>query len=117
MTKSPRSQPSSAAEGSPREFASTPPPSTPMLDHSFGLQAIMEMQKSLGQLNANVERLISDSKSHGDKIDAMRHQATFIKGGMAASVFFLTVIVGVASFILNAKWEALLTAFKTISKP
>jgi hypothetical protein len=104
------------AAGSPREFATSTPPTNPMLDHSFGLQAIMEMQKSVGQLNANVERLIADSKSQGEKIDGLRHQATFIKGGLAASVFFITVIIAGAGWILNTKWEALLLAFKAVSK-
>jgi hypothetical protein len=81
-----------------------------MLDYSFGLQAIMEMQKSVGELNANVNRLIADVKSHGDKLEDIRHQSSFMKGGLAASVFFITAIVAITGWILNTKWDAVLLA-------
>jgi hypothetical protein len=115
MAKNPP-KPSGGENITPPSLPKTEPPNYAQPGHDFTLQAVMEMRESVGRLNANVERLIADTKSQGDKIDGLRHQSTFIKGGMAASVFFLTVIVGVASFILNAKWEALLLALKTISK-
>ena len=99
----------------PREFATTTPQS-PMLDHSYTLQAVMEMHKTVGEQSANIQRLITDVHGQGDKIDALRHQASFIKGGLAASVFFITVIIGIASWILNAKWDALLLAMKALAK-
>jgi hypothetical protein len=53
-----------------------------MLDHSFTLQAIMEVQKTIGDLTAKTERLISDVAGHGTKIDGIRHQIAFVKGAL-----------------------------------
>jgi hypothetical protein len=114
VVKGPRSS-SSEADTSPREFAATTPPASPMLDYSFGLQAIMEMQKSVGELNANVNRLIVDVKGHGEKLEEIRHQSSFMKGGLAASVFFITAIVAVTGWILNTKWDAVLLAVNKLS--
>jgi hypothetical protein len=47
-----------------------------------------------------VYRLIADAKTQGDKLDRLQHQATFTKGGLAVSVFFITAIVAVAGWIL-----------------
>jgi hypothetical protein len=94
----------------PKEFAVTTPPQTPMLDHSFTLQAVMEMQKTLGELGVKIDRAIDDIKSQVAKVDEIRHQASFIKGGLAASVVFITFIIGIASWVLNAKWDAILNA-------
>lgn len=66
----------------PREFASVPPPTSPMLDYSFTLQAIMEVQKSVAQLTTKTDRLISDVDAHGSKIDTIRNQISFVKGAM-----------------------------------
>jgi hypothetical protein len=52
----------------------------------------------IGKLATKVDRLIEDVRGHGDKIDAVRHQVTFVKGA-------LWVIGGVLAFIgLAAAW-------------
>jgi len=51
-----------------------------MLDHSFTLQAVMELQKSVAGLAAKVDRLIKDVEDQGTKIDGIRHQISFVKG-------------------------------------
>jgi hypothetical protein len=66
-----------------------------MLDYSFTLQAIMEVQKALGDLTAKTERLISDVSGHGTKIDDIRHQISFVKGALWV-VGGLVVIAGTA---------------------
>jgi hypothetical protein len=66
---------------SPREFAITTP-QTQMLDHSFTLQAIMELQKSVAELATKTDRLIRDVDGHGNKIDGVRHQISFVKGAL-----------------------------------
>lgn len=106
----------SQGEETPRGLPDVPPPRFAQPGHDFTLQAVMEMQKTLGDLSAKVERLIGDVKSQGDKVDGLRHQASFIKGGIAVAVFFITGIVTVASFILSAKWDALLAAIKAMPK-
>ena len=62
---------------------SVPPPGqTPMLDHSFTLQAIMELQKTIGDLSAKTDRLITDVAGHGTKIERIGHQISFVKGAL-----------------------------------
>jgi hypothetical protein len=65
----------------PKDFANvTPPPQ--MLDHSFTLQAVMELQKSVVELATKTDRLIKDVEGQGTKIDDVRHQITFVKGAL-----------------------------------
>jgi|HubBroStandDraft_1064217.scaffolds.fasta_scaffold547160_2 hypothetical protein len=67
-----------------------------MLDHSFTLQALMELQKSVAGLMTKTDRLILDVDKHGDKIDAVRQQISFVKGAIwvigAIVVFSMTAI-------------------------
>ena len=53
-----------------------------MLDHSFTLQAIMELQKTIGDLSAKTDRLITDVAGHGTKIERIGHQISFVKGAL-----------------------------------
>jgi hypothetical protein len=64
-----------------REMAVTTP-STPMLDHSFTLQAVMELQKSVAELSTKTERLIRDVENQVAKIDEVRHQISFVRGAV-----------------------------------
>lgn len=68
----------------------------------------------VGKLTANVERLISDVKSQGTKIDEIRHQASYIKGGIAAATAVITVIVTVAGFILSSRWDSAVDALRVV---
>jgi hypothetical protein len=47
------------------------------------LQAVIEMQKSIGELTARTDRLISDVKSQGDKVDGIRLLLAWFGGGSA----------------------------------
>lgn len=59
------------AEEPPTQFASTTPPSTPMMDHSFTLQAIMDLKGTVSALATKADRLIADVAKQGDKIDTV----------------------------------------------
>jgi hypothetical protein len=76
---SPRRQ-SGSEESPPTEFASVPPPSTPMLDHSFTLQAIMDLKARFGSIEAKTDRLIADVKEQGTKLTDIGHQISWVKG-------------------------------------
>jgi hypothetical protein len=65
----------------PEDFAVTSPRS-PMLDHSFTLQAVMELQRTVAQLAIKTDRLIADVDKQGDRIDGVRHQISFVKGAL-----------------------------------
>jgi hypothetical protein len=78
----------------PTDFANVVPAS-PMLDHSFTLQAVMELQKSVVELATKTDRLIKDVEGQGTKIDGVRHQISFVKGA-------LWVVGGILVLILSA---------------
>lgn len=104
-----------STDTAPGALPDMPTPRYAQSSHDFTLQAVMEMQKSLGQLSANVDHLITDVKGHGEKLEAIRHQSSFMKGGLAASVFFITAIIGITGWILNTKWDAVLLAVGKIT--
>lgn len=88
----------------PEGRGDTTPPSMPQMTppfsqsgHDFTLQAVIEMQKSLGELTAKTDRLISDVKSQGDKIDGVRLLLARIGGGAA----LLVVLVGIGTALLR----------------
>jgi hypothetical protein len=69
-----------------------------MLDHSFTLQAIMELQKSVVELATKTDRLIKDVEGQGTKIDGIRHQISFVKG----AVWVIGGLIALA--VLAATW-------------
>jgi hypothetical protein len=53
-----------------------------MMDHSFTLQAIMDLKGSVATLATKVDRLIEDVAKQGGKLDAVQHQISFVRGAM-----------------------------------
>jgi hypothetical protein len=70
----------------------------------------------IGKLTASVDRLVDDVKSHGAKIDDLRHQASFVKGAIYIGVLFIGAFIAIASFFLSTKWEAAVQAIRAIAK-
>ena len=69
------------------------------------LQAVIEMQKSLGMLTAKVDRLVDDVSSQGDKIDGLRTKLVWMTGAGAA----VGALIGALIAVLNAvPWDRLL---------
>ncbi len=73
----------------------------------------------IGKLTATVGRLVDDVKGQGSKLDGLsrqvdgiKRQISFVKGAVWASSAFLTLLVGVVSFFLSSKWNALETAVR-----
>lgn len=79
----------------------TPPATTPMAgvaygmhDHSFTLQAILEMQKTLGKLEASVEKLSESDRETCSKINR-------IEKIMYAAGVVLIIAIAVGGWFLN----------------
>jgi hypothetical protein len=84
------SQKDAPQEITPKSFPETPP-RFQQHGHDFTLQAVMEMQKSLGDLSSKTDRLIADSKSQGEKLDSVRMTMHWVAGGAAMLVFLLGI--------------------------
>lgn len=78
-----------------------PPQTTPvaihsgMADHSFTLQAIMELQKSVGELNSTLQSVRSSVESTKSKVDDLVNWKHKILGGAAV----LAAVVATLGFL------------------
>lgn len=101
MAKNP---PPRSVDTPPTDFASAPPRDLhPTSDIRF---VIVEVAK----LTKLTERLLSDVKDQGDKIDKLREQATYIKGAIATATVAIGVAIWVAANITDGKWKAVMAA-------
>ncbi len=93
---------------SPVDFPRTTPPIT-AVDHSWVLQTTMEIQKSVGKIEASIEALRAETKEHGDKLDKFEKilYATSIVGG---------IVLVIGGFLINKLWDPLMTALKLYAK-
>jgi hypothetical protein len=74
-----------------------------MLDHSFTLQVVMELQKLVAEVGAKTDRLIKDVEEHGDKIDAVRHQISFVRGALWVIGFLVIGMGSLITFYISKK--------------
>ena len=68
----------------------------------------------IAKLSTLVERLIKDVANQEEKIDALRHQATYIKGGLAVAVVAIGLFGWFISQLVSGKLEAVLTALSAL---
>jgi len=57
------------------------------------------MQRSLGELSAKTDRLITDVKSQGDKIDSVRMRLAWLAGGAAVLGFLVAIGLGLVKML------------------
>jgi hypothetical protein len=70
----------------------------------------------IGKLTANVDRLIEDVKSHGGKLDDIKHNVSFVRGAVWASAGLIAALIAVVSFFLSSKWDAMAAALAALQK-
>jgi hypothetical protein len=75
--------------------ASDPSSYYPASDYSFTLQAVMEMQKTVGQLTQAVQTLQEQQKSFSQKLDRISHQ-------IYAALAILLLIGGLLTFFAKS---------------
>jgi len=96
MVKSPRQDQS--RDIPPTSFPDTVPRPAQQ-GHDFTLQAVIEMQRSIGELVAKTDRLIADVKSHGEKIDTVRMKMSWLAGGAAVVGFLIAVALALVKLL------------------
>jgi len=74
--------------------------------HDFTLQAVMEMQKGVGELTAKTERLIADVKGQSDKVGELRDTLIWLKGAVAVIGLIGLVIAPLLTWFLDHNFPA-----------
>lgn len=97
MASRPRT-PDNTKESVPTEFASVTP-RVSQTGHDFTLQAVIEMQRSIGELTAKTDRLIADVKSQGEKVDSVRLRIAWVTGGAAVVGFLIAFALAVVKLL------------------
>lgn len=75
----------------------------------------MEMQKSLGNLTARTDTLITEVQGQKAKLDGILHQVSFIKGGLFMTAVAFGLLIAGVSWLLSFKWDNLVAALKILS--
>jgi hypothetical protein len=57
----------------------------------------------IGKLSTQVQRLIADTGKHGDRIDEVRHQISFVKGALWVIGGLVVIFGAVATWYLKDK--------------
>jgi len=78
------------------------------VDHSFTLQAIMELQKSTGQLTSCVESLKENIDKQDKKLDNIEGTLSAITHKIYAATAILAILVVIGGFIVNKSWDLMI---------
>src|SRR5579863_3029315 len=86
-------------EGPPQRMAETTPPEYPSRDYAFPtLQAVIEMQKTLGQLGQAIHTLTEQVKDNDKKLDKIA-LVVYSAGAVIA------VLGTIGGFIVKGAWD------------
>jgi len=88
----------------PTNLPKTPPQEYVLPEHSFILQAIMEMQKAIGKLTQAVETLTEDSRKNGAKLDDISHKVYAAQVTIKIVGGILSIIGGVVLVFFWKIW-------------
>ena len=101
-------------ETSPHEFAQvTPKTNTP--DNLMPLMGmLMEIQKDIGGIQKDLENLNDTVKGHTEKVDGLRLQAAYIKGGLAVTIVVIGLFGWFISNLVDGKLNAVLETIASI---
>ncbi|MCG8691154.1 MAG: hypothetical protein MI806_08085 [Minwuiales bacterium] len=84
----------------PTEFPVTTPPFV-QTDHSFTLQAIMEIQRAVGELKSSVDSLAEDQREQRKSLDKIRY---FLGAATAAAAIVGAFIL----YILDKEYDKII---------
>ena len=94
-------------ETTPPRLPEITPQAYPSSDYSFTLQAVMEMQKTLGQLTQAVITLTEESKEIKGKLNRIGNKVNAAQVGLVISGVVLSAIGSAAVYILCEIWKVI----------
>jgi len=83
--------------GPPRHFSGA--------DHSFTLQAVMELQKSTGHLTEAVAGLRRSVDSQADRLQGIEDKLSGVTHKLYAAGVVLALLLAIGGFIVNKAWD------------
>lgn len=102
MARPPR--PETEREATPKSFAEVPP-YRQAVDIGWLSESMMQMQKSLGELSANVQHLTTASNKQSTKLDRISHV-------LFAAAAVLAVVLTIGGFFIKDIWAGVLILMK-----
>jgi hypothetical protein len=103
--------PSAAMEPATPASVETPPaPYNGHHDHSFTLQAIMELKGSVGKIEATLEANTRAIEKLDAKLDKIEEKLSGATHRIYAAGAVLTVLVGIGAFVVDKAWDVAVTA-------
>lgn len=93
-------EPTSQA-GPPRNFPSVPPPAPAGTEDRFTLQLLVNLQMTVSEVAAKTDRLIKDVEAQSSKLDAVRHQISFVRGAVWVVGILVAFLIAAAGLLLR----------------
>jgi uncharacterized phage infection (PIP) family protein YhgE len=90
----------------PRDFPNVPPSSSPMIDHSFTLQSIMEVQRSIGQLTEAINQLGRSIETLDTRTKSVEEQIAKVNTRLAIAAAILALLLAVGGYIVDKVWDS-----------
>ncbi len=79
--------------------------STSMVDHSFTLQAIMEVQKTLGNLDGKLGAVADRLDKLENRVSSLDDKLSGVTHKLYAAGVVLAIALAVGGFLLNKSWD------------
>ena len=93
-------------EETPRQLPQTNPPgSYPMADYSFTLQAVMDLQKTVGQLTEAVNSLKNTIEKQDSRFNRIEEKLSGVTHKLYAAGVVLAILLALGGFIVNKAWD------------
>lgn len=111
----------SRGEREPSKIANPPATAsgTPLIaqsssDHNFSLQMALEIQRSIGKLEASNQALCASSEKHSEKLDAVAEQLHTAKGVVKALGWILGIMGAIGLLLLGTILTVILKHFQLV---
>ncbi len=96
----------------PSRFPERAPDTHYATDHSFTLQAIMEMQKAIGGISAEIKALSAGQQKFETKLDKMEDSLSTMSKQLYAAGVVMLIALAVGGFIVDKAWDLMAEQIK-----
>lgn len=94
------------------EVTATQPNYTSHHDHSFTLQAIMEMQKTLGGLCEKIDSLNTRINNFEKRLESVESTVSSMSHKQYAAGIILLMAIAIGGFIIDKAWDLVVEQIK-----